>query len=882
MARWIDLLRLRLRSLLRASDVDRELDREIRGHLAEAIDEKVAGGTSPAEARREALREFGSVAGIAEACRDTRRVSVVQSLARDLRYGRRSLRAHPLLLLCATTSIALGVGANLTIFALAGDLLLTVPTASQPERLVHIRTGNGSHVSYPAWRGFDASGALAGIAGYNIASGVNWRGPTDTVAITPLIVTANYFDVLGVPVAEGRAFSAGEAVFERDPHLVVVSHGFWQRRLGGDPMVVGSRIVLDEEPYTVLGVLPADLRSLPGFGVTPDAYVAANRSLVPRHDDPGVPSVMLAGRRSPDQSVARARAALEAVASGLSQEFGDDELRFVTDVSPLGGLMQVKEFQAVGAFFLVLMVVAGLVLAIACANVAGLLLARGTARRRELALRAALGASRRRLVQQLLTEGFLLTLAGTAGGLAVTVVAGWLLSRLSLPLPVPVAVNLRYDGRLLLLAIGLVAFSTLLCSFVPALQATRASLVPSLKPDEMPVIHRRFTTRNLLVVGQVAVSVLLLVTAVIFLRNLGRASSVDPGFDVEPVLVAQVTFVEGRQGTPALPAAAAMADRLRALPGVRQASLADGVPLTLFFGSSVGNDLRVSGRTEPVFAEYIRNFVGPGYFETLGIPRVAGRTFTPADHGGAPRVAVVNQEFVRRYFDGRNPVGRQVVEGDREPMEVVGVVADSLYRSIAEAASPAIYQPYMPGDRDVSRSVHLLVRAESPGAGGLGRSIRDAIRQVDDSAAVTVQTMSSAMAFAFLPSRIGAALLGTLGALGTLLAMVGLYGVVSFTVSRRTAELGVRLALGASRAQVLRLVLRDGGLLVGIGLALGLGAALFITRPLATFLVAGLGPGDPLSFLGTVILLLLASLLAIWSPARRATRIEPTVALRAE
>jgi hypothetical protein len=243
---------------------------------------------------------------------------------------------------------------------------------------------------------------------------------------------------------------------------------------------------------------------------------------------------------------------------------------------------------------------------------------------------------------------------------------------------------------------------------------------------------------------------------------------------------------------------------------------------------------------------------------------------------------VRDQAFVRRYFDGQNPVGRDIAEGDRQPMEVVGVVADSLYRSIAEASSPAFYQPYIPADRDLPRMTHLLVRADPAAREGLATAVRDAVRQIDGSAAVTVEPLSSALSFAFLPSRLGAALLGVLGALGTLLAMVGLYGIVSFTVSRRTAELGIRMTLGASRRQLLGLVLRDAGLLVAIGAAVGLGAALFITQPLAAFLVPGLSPADPVSFAATLIVLLLASLLAIWSPAHRATRIEPTVALRAE
>jgi predicted permease len=797
-----------------------------------------------------------------------------------LKYAARSLAARPLLLTAAVTSIAIGVSANLTIFALGSQLLLAVPSASRPSQLLHIRTGNGSHVSFPAWRGFDASGALAGVAGYNLLADVNWRGPVETVGITALAVTSNYFDVVGVPVARGRGFTGDEARLERDPRLVVVSHGFWQGRLGGAADAVGSRLVLNGQPYDVIGILPADVRSLPGYGLTPDLYVAANRSLMPRVDNPRATTVMLIGRRKDGQSVAEARSALMVVAGRLGHEFRDDELKWITDVSPLGGLLQAKDFRAVAAFFGVLMLVAGLVLAIACANVAGLLLARGTARRRELAMRVALGASRRRLVQQLLVEGFVLAAGGAALGFALTTIAGRVLSTISLPLPVPIAVGLTYDGRLLALALGLVAASTLLCSLLPALKATRVSLIPALKQEEAHFVQRRFTMRNVLLVGQVAVSLVLLITSAMFLRNLARATSLDPGFDVEPVLVAQITFVQGRQGTPAEPAAGRLVERLRGLPGVSAAAFTDGVPLTLFFGDGVGNELSIDGRSERVFAEYTRNRVGPGYFEVLGIDLVAGRAFAPGDRVGAPGVVIVNEEFVRRYFDGRMPLGRRIAEGDREAMEVIGVVADSRYRSIGEAPSPALYLSYAQ-QPELSRRTHLLVRGAGDAA-SLTSLVGDTIRRDDDSAAATVEPMSSALDFAFLPSRIGAALLGALGAVGTLLTMIGLFGVVSFMVSRRTSELGVRMALGATRAQVLWLVLRDGGLLVALGLALGLGTALIVTQPLAAFLVAGLSPTDPITVGSTVLLLVATSVAAMWNPAVRATRIEPTQALRAE
>lgn len=884
MARWLDRLRLRLRSVLRTSQVDRELGRELRFHLERQIEENLAAGMSPAEARYAALRAFGPGARIEEECRDVRRVSFFRNLVQDLRCSRRSLARQPVLVAVATLSIALGVGANTTIFGLATGLLLSAPTAERPEQLVHIRMGRGSHVSYRDWRDLEESGALAGVAGYQIEREVNWRGPDTATALVPLIVTANFFDLLRVPAALGRGFSAEEARAERDPSVVVVSHGFWQRRLGGHPGVVGRTLVLNGRPYTVLGVLAAGLRSLPGYGVAPELYLPLGRSLMPDLDEPTAAAVQLVGRLREGQSLAEGRAALAAVGQRLARGYGEPHFAAVQQFTPVGGLGQIGELPMVGAFFGLLLVVVGLVLAIACANVAGLLLARGTVRQREIAVRVALGASRPRLVQQLLTEGLWLAILGTAGGLLLTLVLMQALAHVSLPLPLPFELRLSVDGRLLAYSLALVLATTVLCGLAPALQATRSAVVPALKQEEPRYAHRRFTLRGLLVTGQVAVSLVLLVTAVLFLRNLARTTAADPGFDPGRALVAQVAFVEGRY-TPE--GRAAFLERavghLRGLPGVEGATYAAGVPLTLRSGMTTGTDLRIEGRSEAVRVRYEENFVGPGYFETLGIPIIRGRGFRESDRPGAPPVTVINEEFARRYFGGQDPIGRRIwLPGHKEsyPAEVVGMVGNGKHRTIGEEQQAAIYEPYLQR-ANRGRLVHILVRTRvSPDA--VASPAGQVIGAMDGSAAVEVQTLSSALSFAFLPSRIGAALLGALGTLGLALAMAGLYAVVSYAVSRRTAEIGIRMALGASRGAIVSLVLKDGAILVATGLAIGLAAAALATRPLAIFLVTDLSPSDPLSFAGTTALLALVSLAASVTPARRAVRVDPAVVLRYE
>jgi putative ABC transport system permease protein len=887
MRRWIDRIGLRLRAIMHGGDLDAAMRGEMQLHIDEQTAENIAAGMSRAEARAAAVRAFGPAARLEEECRDARRVAFISNFVQDLRYTFRSLARQPLLVTTATLSIAVAVSANATIFNLGNEFLLSAPTAHRPDQLVHIRMDGNSHVSYRQWRDLNESGALAGAAGYQIEAEVNWQGPSQSVVLAPLLVTANYFDLLGVPVAMGRSFGTAEAQAERQPHVVVISHGFWRHRLGGSPDVVGTALVFNGQPYTVLGVLPSGLRTLPGYGVAPEVYLPLNRELMPDLNEENSAAVQLVGRLHDGQSIGAGRAALNAAATRLDQQAGQNaagkrKMLRASVFAPVGGFGQITEFREIGLFFAVLLVGAALILATACANVAGLLLARSTVRRREIAIRVALGAGRLRLVQQLLTEGLWIGLIGTSAGLLLMILWVRLLGSVSLPIPVPIELHVTFDGRVLAYSMFLLLFTTLLCGLAPAVQATRPSLVPALKQEEL-LTYRRWSLRGLLVVGQVAVALVLLVTAVLFLRNLGRAQVADPGFDTERTLVAQIGFVEGRY-TPETRAAfldQAVA-RLQGLPGIESAAYARSMPLTIRSGMTTGADLRIAGRGGPFNARYEVNLVGPGYFRTMGIRVERGREFLQMDKKGAPVVAIVNEEFVRRHMPGGNPVGQQLMlpmgPDTSYAAEIVGVVANGKHRTIGEAQQAAVYESFLQrGNRD--RLVHVIVRT-AQGATASAHDVQRLLEGMDPSSAVDVQTMRSALAFAFMPSQVGAALLGVLGALGLVLAMAGLYAMVAYSVSRRTAEIGIRVALGATPRAVTRLVLGDAGLLAGVGILLGTGGAMFLTRPLAMFLVTGLGPNDPVTFVATGLVLGLVCLAAAWVPARRALAVDPVRALR--
>jgi len=879
--------RFRLLSLFRKRHVERELAAELRFHLEKQIETNIAAGMSPPDARSAATRLFGGVEQIKEDCREIQRLNLIENFIQDVRYGARSLMRTLLLVLVAALSIGLGIGANITIFSLFHAVLLDGPTAREPEHLVHVVAGNSIQISYPNFRDLEESKLFGSLAAYKAdpENLVNLRLGDETKAVYSQFVSSNYFDLMGVQPILGRTFSANEARPEGDPHLVILSYGCWQRRFGADAAMLGRVLNLNGHPYTVLGVLPRDFRSVIGYGVAPELYIALNRDLMPYLNTRAGNALNMIGRLPDGATRAQIAAALRIVVRRLGKLYPDDNRNFEqVRLKAVSGLDRLNgnDDLPVLLFFTVLTIVVGLVLLIACANVAGLLLARGASRRREIAIRLAIGAGRGRIVRQLLTETLLLAMAGTTLGLLFDWCAAALLVRIPLPLPMPIEFHLALDHRMLLYALALCALTTLVCGLVPALQSTRSSLTPALKQELSQFAHRRLTLRNVLVAGQVAVSLVLLVTSSLFLRSLLVIGHTDPGFDIDRTLTAELRLPPNRytrsQGETFLEQAI---DRLSQLPGIASAACANYLPLSFNDRNTV---VRADGPSEAQFnpAEQV---VGHDYFSTMQVPVLRGREFSRSDREGAPQVAIINETLARHHFAQQDPVGKRLIYGwgdHTELIEIVGVVRDTKYLTLGEDAREILYLPYLQHGDLTGGSISLVVRTQGDAPRSFLPAVKKSIRQADPTIAFEVHIMRDNLALAFWPTRFMTATLGVMGALGLLLAMVGLHGVISYAVARRTNEIGIRMALGASRAQVLRMILADGLSLVAAGAAVGLLVSAAATGPLSALLAAGVRTLDPLIFAGVALMLASVATASTLIAARRSMRIDPISALRYE
>ena len=817
----------------------------------------------------------------------------METLLKDARYGLRMLVRSPGFTVVALLSLALGIGANTAIFSMISAFLFAPLPVERPAQLVSIFTTDvknpgpmpTSHLNYIDYR--DKNEAFRDIFAYT-GAGVSFSSPGgESKNLFALVVSGNYFDVLGVKAEHGRTFLPDEDKTPGTHPVVVLSHAAWQRDFGGDPAIVGGTISLNRRDFNVVGVAQKDFTGT-DIGGGPDLWVPMMMHAVVQpgfdwYDTRRGLFLAMIGRLKPGIGTTQAQASMTALGSQLEQEYKkDNEGRNVRLVPLLTARKDPTGDGEVGLTFGALMGVAGIILLIACANVTNLLLARATKRKREIAIRLALGASRARLIKQLMTESLMLSIAGGTIGFFVAI---WSKDILRSLVPFgggPNQQGVSIDPRVLIFALVVSILSGLLFGLAPALQASRPDLVPTLKGDiTMPVGSRRFrpNLRKALVVVQVGLSLFALITAGLFVRSLQKAQSVNPGFNPENVVL--MAFNLGREGYTEPQGRnfhRQVIDRIRAMPGVLNATVARDRP----FGGGFQRSVFIEGQEAPPGGRGVlvqTNNIATGFFETLGVPLLRGRDFVETDNQQAPKVMIINEAMAGRFWPDQNPIGKRLkLFGDQDFREVVGLVADTKYNSLTEPRRAFMYIPLL---QEYVPQINLHVRTSSD-AKGLVAALRNEIQQIDPSLPVgNVQTLSERVENSLGGERSQATLLGSGGILALILAAVGLYGVMSYSVAQRTREIGIRMALGAGRGNVMGLVLKQGVALVSTGVLLGLGAAFWITRYLASLLF-GVSAIDPITFAGTSALLIVVALVASYVPARRATKVDPIIALRYE
>jgi predicted permease len=821
---------------------------------------------------------------------------MLDSWLQDVRYAARLLRRSPVFAATAALSLAIGIGANTTIFTIANTLLFKPPAGvSEPDRLVDVgrsQDGQGfDNGSYPNYLDIQSRNAVFdGVYAYRPGpEPMSLGGRDGAERIFGNLVTLNYFSVLGTRPLVGRMFGADDAHQPGAAPVVVLSHHFWMRRFTGDGSLVGRQIDLNGRPFTVIGVAPAGFHGT--SPLTADVWVPLTMvaEVMPRRSASILTSrasvwLLMGARLKPGVSIRQAQSELENIGRALEREFPEANrgkgLRVVA-LSPIPG-----NGAPVAAFLSILMGVVGLVLAIACANVAGVLLARATSRRREIAVRLAIGAGRARLVRQMLVETSILFLIGAVAGLALARVMTTLLVSMLPTLPVPVDVSLPLDARAVAFTVGLSLFAAIVSGLAPALHGSKAEVIGGLKADGQGG-RDRLRLRNAFVVGQVAFSIVLVIAAGLFVRALQRAGDINPGFDPHGVELASLDLsLAGYTDQTGRVFARDLIQRIRDVRGVQSATLAAMVPLGNG-GMGLGG-LTVPGVAPPQGRRSLDadwNIVTPGYFATMKIPLVSGRDFTDADSEASASVAIVNETAARLWLGGAAAIGRTMLQEDGRPgapdakrtLTIVGIAHDSKYRSIGEDPRPFVYVPLQ--QQYLSR---LTILARSTEGRRLTADIRQALTSMNPNLPlVSAQTLDDYASLGLVPQRIAASVAGSLGIVGLLLAAIGIYGVTAFMVTSRTREIGIRLALGAQPRDVIRMVLRQGMTLAAAGVAIGVVLAAGAARLLGSLLF-GVGPTDPATFVGAASLFSVIGLVACYAPARRATEVEATDALRYE
>jgi predicted permease len=810
----------------------------------------------------------------------------MRTLVQDLTYAARSFAKTPGFTAMVVLSIALGIAANTTVFSIVNGLLLSSARVGDPGSLYSLNEGNT--ISWPDFKDYrdqTTGKVFEGVAGFFPLVPANVGGRGEPERVWGQIVTANFFDVARVRPVLGRAFLPQEDQVDGRDAVVVLGHALWQRRFGGDPGIVGQTVVLNGMPYTVIGVAPpkftGTVKMMTGEFWAP---LSMYSKLVPdlirdnlKESRTGT-WIMVNARLKGGVSRTQALAALNVIKSRIDDTyFKNDEgrRREKLKLTPSGAMGEMRD--AVG-LMAVLMVVVGLVLLIACANVANLMLARAAARRKEIGIRLSIGAGRGRLVRQLLTESVFLSAIGSLCGFTLAFAATTALSRIQLPLSLPISFDFTPDWRVLAFTAALSIVTGILFGFAPALRSARTDLVSSLKDQGSGLGRfRRFGLRNALVVVQVSLCLVLLICAGLFVRSLRNASSIDLGMKADNVIMMvfdpklnNYTAERNKQFI------SQVRTRIAALPGVKAVSFVDTIPLSIG-GVAFNLDATDPGGKRGVNTDVYR--VGRQYFEVLGQPLARGRDFQAGD---GPLAAIVNEHLAAELFPKGNALG-QTFTSEKELYQIVGIVKNAKSRTLGEDPKNCVYFPLEAApDRVMSFFGISVIAKTGANASQYTRAIRDQIQAMDPNLAVTgAETMQEHVDKALLLPRVCATLLGIFGLVGLALATVGLYGVLSYVVRARTREIGIRMALGANRQGVIGMVATQGLVLAGVGMAIGLGLAWAVSRFLATFLY-GIDAHDAITFAGVPAVLFAIALAAILGPARRASRVAPMSALRYE
>ena len=804
----------------------------------------------------------------------------MSSFLLDLRYAFRTFVRSPGFAFIAVVTLALGIGANTAIFSVVDSVLLRPLPYPGSDRLIvldHLRKGDDrGSFSFPDFSDFRSQAkSLSQLTGFH-DDGATLTGRGAPKRFEGLATTANFFDVFGVTPMFGRGFAAGEDEPGKE-HVVVLSNATWKKHFGGDGGVVGTTITLDQTPYTVVGVMPASFRIVGAQEL--DYFVPMPRPFdAPFRPERGAHFITAYGRLAPGATVEQASAEVETIAQRLAVTYPDKSANRTARVTALHDVV-VKELRP--ALLLLLGAVA-FVLLIACANVANLLLARATVRQRELAIRFALGASRSRVVRQMLTESVLLALFGGTLGVVLAV---WGLDSLRAILPEDLThvSTVAIDGRVLVYTIAISLVTGVVFGILPALHGAASSPNDALKEGARGTSGVRQRARSVLVAAEVAVAMLLLIGAGLTLRSFGRLTTVDPGFNPRDLLMTNVMLPEARYSDDAKIDGfyQALKSQIGAIPGVSSAALGFPLPYTQ---SNISLKFNEVGAPPPEPGkEPISDFAGVNadFAKALELPIRRGRFFAEADdHPNAAQVMVVNEAFVRKFFAGKDVIGKQIVTGwknNERPREIVGVVGDAHTYALDKEAGPQIYVPFAQAS-----APYIVIAARTTATAGFATTLQKSVESIDgDQPIDTVEPMTKLIGTSMEKQRLSTMLLGIFGAVALILALIGVYGVMSYTVTQRVREIGVRMALGARPGNVTWMVVRSGVLLALIGVAAGVVAALFVGRLMANMLY-GITATDPVTYGAMAALLIGVTALATWIPARRAARVDPMIALRSE